>query len=923
MKIRTGQALACLLLACSGIAGAQEAKEVWEEYGKRLGASQTVSPLGPTLFGDSVSLSNGALSFSATDVSIPGNSGLPVAFARVFTVTDREGRWSDSPVADWDIDVPTISGSFASQWISATAATPQSRCSAVPAPPAVIVGTTHFKPEDFWQGISLNVPGGDGGELLRTDPGVTRPTTGSGYLWVTGSGLTHVSCLPSIQNGAGEGFLAIAPDGTRYWFDWMSQTVEPQLRGARSAEVVARRKNTLHATRVQDRFGNRVDYTYTNASNAPPRLMRIAGSDGRLITFTYNAAGHISAATEGQRTWQYHYASTQYGATTLSAVVQPDGSRWTINFAAFTHAAIDHYKQPGSDVGIWRSCTWEPDIVGQTRFVGSITHPAGAVGNFTVDAKRLGRTNVPVICDGFTSNNDVTDDIPFWPITQDTLVLSEKTVTGPGLAAGTWSYAYQAPRSHFSPPGTSMSFPVCPVGQDCSIPACTSDSCAGTTKTVVTGPDGDWVRYAHGNSYRYNEGKLISVETGTGPTNILRTVINGHDYLSPVKFGTSPQPKRAGFTSEYVRPQRSTVINQQGVAFRNVADSIDYWARPVQVTRSSSLPGMSKTQTTQYHNDLALWVLGQVKSVSQAGTGEAGANVMSRTDYDARALPIRNYSFGQLQQSIGYHPDGTVASVADANGNTTTLAGWIRGVPGSITRSDGTGESATVHPSGWITATVDAAGAKTCYRYDLMGRVDRVMHTSESASACDTSAWNATFIGFTPVASSEYGIGGGHWRQTVSTGNARKVTYYDGLWRPILMREYDTANVAGTSRWISKQFDRSGRETFASYPVATASTWGAITKGVRNVYDVLDRPTETHQDSEHAAALITRTEYLPGFQRRTTNPRGFSTTERFRVYDAPSFDMPTRIDAPEGATTIIQHNPYDNPVEVTRSGPGG
>ena len=36
------------------------------------------------------------------------------------------------------------------------------------------------------------------------------------------------------------------------------------------------------------------------------------------------------------------------------------------------------------------------------------------------------------------------------------------------------------------------------------------------------------------------------------------------------------------------------------------------------------------------------------------------------------------------------------------------------------------------------------------------------------------------------VAAAEYGIPAGHWRQTVSTGNARKISYYDARWQPLI-----------------------------------------------------------------------------------------------------------------------------------------
>ncbi|REN20805.1 hypothetical protein DSI41_03190, partial [Mycobacterium tuberculosis] len=52
-------------------------------------------------------------------------------------------------------------------------------------------------------------------------------------------------------------------------------------------------RSELYATRVEDRFGNWVSYRYSNAANAPVRLEAITASDGRQISFSYNARGHV------------------------------------------------------------------------------------------------------------------------------------------------------------------------------------------------------------------------------------------------------------------------------------------------------------------------------------------------------------------------------------------------------------------------------------------------------------------------------------------------------------------------------------------------------------------------------------------------------------------------------------------------------
>jgi hypothetical protein len=104
-----------LVATCTSVFAQSEGKKPWEEYDKLIDKSKTLATLGPDLFGDSASLDTGALSFAATDVSLPGNSGLTVAFTRKFAVSNRKGYYGthDLPLADWDFDVPRLSGVFA------------------------------------------------------------------------------------------------------------------------------------------------------------------------------------------------------------------------------------------------------------------------------------------------------------------------------------------------------------------------------------------------------------------------------------------------------------------------------------------------------------------------------------------------------------------------------------------------------------------------------------------------------------------------------------------------------------------------------------------------------------------------------------------------------------------------------------------
>ena len=277
------------------------AKAPWEEYDKQVQASGVIGTLGEGMFGDTVEYYKNTLSFSVTNISLPGNFGLPVALTRKMTVTDRRGYNDvggyDQPLQDWDLDIPNISGVYATTWTD-------TRCSSQVPPPKPL----NYQVSDFWNGLNASMPGG--GELIIPavdDPATTpneapaKPTTGT-YPWMT-SGFTYLRCVndgpgvDAVGNATGEGFEAITTDGTKYTFGWMAQNVQPPLRhshkisdadwiGQSSGYAPLDRKlNAMYVTKVTDRFGNTVTYTYDNAATAPVRLRRIEASDGRVITF--------------------------------------------------------------------------------------------------------------------------------------------------------------------------------------------------------------------------------------------------------------------------------------------------------------------------------------------------------------------------------------------------------------------------------------------------------------------------------------------------------------------------------------------------------------------------------------------------------------------------------------------------------------
>lgn len=314
----------------------------------------------------------------------------------------------------------------------------------------------------------------------------------------------------------------------------------------------------------------------------------------------------------------------------------------------------------------------------------------------------------------------------------------------------------------------------------------------------------------------------------------------------------------------------------------------------------------TRVESIVYYDNTSRWILGQVASRTISGV------VAEQTAYDAvTGLPLQSWSFGKLQQTMTYNTDGTVAAVKDGRGNTTQFSSWKRGIPQTITYADGNTKSALVDGNGWISRVTDENGYATNYAYDAMGRLASIVYP-----AGDSASWNATTQVFAPVNAAEYGVPAGHWRQTVTTGNGVKITYFDALWRPLLIREYDATNVAATQRFSGREYDHDGRTVFSSYPSVASNP----DKGVWTTYDALGRVKAVSQDSEHGL-LTTTTSYLSdvtGAYTLATVPSGAQTRTWYQMFDGLSYDAPVKIIPPEGAVTTIARDIFGKPISLVR-----
>ncbi|MEQ1513210.1 MAG: RHS repeat-associated core domain-containing protein [Lysobacteraceae bacterium] len=948
-----------MAFAVSGLAHAQTARTASEEYDDIIKGTQTITALGPDLFGEAVNLKDGATSFSATDVSIPTNSGLPLSIGRHLGINSRDADGYVNPVADgelfgnWKLDVPVMSGTFDERtgWISGSAASPQSRCSIVAAPPSVRSVFTQWNifyySEDYWRGTTVHIPGKGSYPLLGLLSGRTLPSDGKTYRWTTKDNWM-VSCIP-LKNGAGEGFLVTLPDGTRYSFDWMSSRRAAALKdthcdniylgyevrgvdmrhltseqiendllmhrldgggsisGGGQASVcntqivVNRREYFLHATRVEDRHGNHIAYNYDPAN--PRRLLSVTSNDGGSISLSYGANGKISTISANERQWQYQYEEGSTYGSKLTAVVLPDNSRWTFNYGEL-FAILDYNKKIK-----WPDC--EPFLAATTMAAVTIGHPSGANGTFAFQNMVHGVDRTPGGCSVPNPDRPLKVDLTHHLMAYKVASLLSKQISGPGLAAQSWNYSYQ-PSWSWNPSG---------YADDCGPPY---TNCSSTSTTEVTAPDGSIMRSVFGNDYYRNVGQLQRIDVLSAGNLLQQTT---YSYLPTStgqafagRAGWDPFLMNNPFETEQLHPSIATTIVRDGVTSTSEVTlcngttyCFDSFARPIVVKAHSSL-GYNRIDVTEYHDNLNLWTLGQISRQYNANTGIE----TSRFEYNAQALPVKTFSFGKLRQILGYWTDGNLNTTTDGNGNTSWIGDYHRGIPRLIGFADGTTQSAAVDGNGWITSVVDETGARTCYSHDPMGRVASVVYPSESQpGVCDGSRWNPVSMSFLPVNQDEHGLPAGHWRASRYEGNKHVNTYYDAMWRPVLEETLDASNIGDTLSQVVKKYDAKGRLNFQSYPTRNVGNYADVTQGMRTFYDALDRVVRVEQDSEHNA-LATTTEYLAGLQVRVTNPRGQQTTTGFVAYGQPAYDTPAWSVEPESKVTEIQRDIFNRPINLIR-----
>ncbi len=592
-----------------------------EQYAKYVGRASKVDAFAD--FGDQVNLRDGSFEVKATDIELPG-TGPMIRITRTFrpnSLGKDSYNTSGVGLGGWEIEVPRIRtmtsntlgtsvySPFGWQVIGSTTAQKNARCTGFASP-----GRTTFTYDqarawnawEWWDGYHLVDDGGNDQLVMSRSDTAVRPDL---KLMTLGKWL--VGCLPATTSGEpGEAFYALAPDGTKYWFDYLVYTLADDMQkplwsytplivrsdpssasqkavnGPPKPSLVAgsdyleRRTAAMFATRVEDRFGNWVTYHYTAG-----KLDSIDASDGRHVGVVYGAPGTVTVTVGSgatARIWTYTYGTGGPQVTQQLTVTRPDGSQWQYAFPALTASVLNLPSEPT------QGCALDPGGSGILE-EGTIISPAGAMLTLKVASRHFARAFVPKECWGGDPSSPDTGYAKF-PNEWVAFAVTSRTISGTGLVTATWNYTY-------APPTPSWL-------QNCPTPT----SCVSTVWTDVTSPDGSRRRSIFSNKYDETENKLLREEDYTASSQLLRSKdylyatvssanLLSNPYAWPVKVGNDQQTRGNSQTSGQWAPVRQTVTTQQGRSFTwqvpficlgGSSPCFDAFARPTKITKSSS-----------------------------------------------------------------------------------------------------------------------------------------------------------------------------------------------------------------------------------------------------------------------------------------------------------------------------------------------
>ncbi|WDE00759.1 RHS repeat domain-containing protein [Thalassomonas actiniarum] len=847
--------------------------------------------------GDQMNTYDGSVSFLQTDLSLPGNSDLPVEITRVKNGFTSQYYDTFTEFHDWELAIPEIKGSYTR--------TSDRFSGYEPFPAKICSDTLNIFNDNIihpFNGFILNINGVPKRlyQLDHQQSTVNYPVD-TKYItedhWV-------VKCINTDEGE--EGFQATSPQGVVYTFALYKKMFNFTVR--------------FLVTKVEDRFGNWVKYQYNpKDGNRQAMLQSIVANDNRRIDLTWQAVNNhlIKWPHKGYRItqakantgeiWRYDYKEWPISIHpdeprnlyALKKVTRPDGTAWTFGLQRMRVANL-------------------ASSISSNANIYSVDSPDGAQAEFYFLPKVLDQGYL-VDSTGLNYADMIsyeTDRLSSLFVMQSIAeVLIKKSVN----VGKRYYWHYEFTKGLLNKSGGFND-----LGQTRRIDI---TDASPLRELTVTNPDQSITRYRYKQVFGKEEGELGEVAVfatleDVDNNNPLKQEVYRWDYSQipgvPCHYvnckpgATNKSPGSREIPEKHYRKQliEKTII-QDGVTYVTKLHAFDEYGFPTLTSQTNQTQGKARWIKQENYHDSHNWLLGlpakQWLSASNGQWTEVSATSYHSPTSTYKSLPYQESRFGVLQKSmVRYSGEGNLLETQyNAPNQRHLLDNYHRGIPqkerftsrynaalfDELTRK--------VDDRGVTLHEVNELGQKTEYSYDVLKRITKIKYPG--SGRLDTN------ITYDIDGSSSFGS---DFTKTVTEGNREVVEHYDGMKRLMGREQKDLSQPDETKSYVRYQYNIFGQQTFQSQA-------NSRTKGIETHYDALQRQT---QIIDNVAGNSTRFEYLTGNKTAVTDAKNHRTVTSYLAYEEPSQENPVLIAAPENVNTSFSYNIFGSVTGITQGG---
>ncbi|USI28541.1 RHS repeat domain-containing protein [Alteromonas macleodii] len=809
-------------------------------------------------FNESISPFSGELSVGNVDFAIPGNGSLNLAVKRYYQQPDFTFSHS------YEVSFPANNADYilGSGW-------------------KIHFGyVTHYSLTNktrFNDSMNKVVKPSSGKEFTRcTSSSDPLMLNGSSFRLVTPEGRQE-STHPHLNNDwrvtesgwrggcAQTGFIFYSPEGHKYTFDELKYEAD---NGGDNKSY------GWYASKVEDKHGNSLTINYASGDHA--LVSYVVSNDSRRFDFVYetvNGKKRLTKVHSDTHEVTYHYNLLG----NLESVKRNGKTIWS-----YTYESFQGYSAGSNDVFLLDSITTETKGRYDYQYYPGVS--------------------------GFAAEHT-----PF--------KIHTKTISG-NLPAHSISYEYKF-GAHSTPSLVNNEPGEVYFHQGSTIRL--------NKYTIVKENDRCMVYDYHWDGQgAWLSGQLARKKTYSD--NNCSTLMETENYqYSPVTLSYSNAQRdiyayQAGYVAIiidkniYKSALKEKEIIREGNSYKTEFDDFTLYGSPKTLTEYSSIGGY-RTLESKFINpgfEYGIDLLEEQLLKNSNGNVENSLNYTFHSNYDIKSI-IQN----GVTNTFDYHSSGDLKKITyNGSQRYDLLESYYRGKPQKITQPcpiantcNTANQSTTntvimqreVNSDGSIKSVTDFRGNKTTLGYDSLSRLDSVDYAD--------SKWTDVNITYSYVTTAGDSLSGsrikvGSLKQSVSKGNYRKVTYYDGMIRPVYTYSRDTA--ISTRIYQGFEYDSDGLTTLKTYPSSLSNNW----QGVRTRFDALRRVLRQEHTADTSKGSTFS--YLDDFIVSEVDGEGNTKTTTYLEYGSPTYSLPRKLEVPDSDDTSIAYNAMNLAMTITQ-----